>query len=78
MVVVVNFSAEARPDIRFGVPREGRWRVRFNSDWDGYDPEFASIPSLDADAVAEPLDGMQFSVGVGVGPYASVILSQDE
>ncbi|HEY5629047.1 MAG TPA: alpha-amylase family glycosyl hydrolase [Candidatus Limnocylindrales bacterium] len=78
VVVVVSFSAEVRPDIRLGVPREGRWRVRFNSDWEGYDPEFASTPSLDADAVSEPLDGMQFSIRVGVGPYASVILSQDE
>jgi 1,4-alpha-glucan branching enzyme len=52
--------------------------VRFNSDWAGYDPEFESAASLDADAAAEPLDGMPFSISVSVGPYASVILSQDE
>jgi 1,4-alpha-glucan branching enzyme len=78
VLVVVNLSTEVRHNVRFGVPRDGRWRVRFNSDFEGYDPEFAAIPSLDADAVAEPLDGMSFSIGIDIGPYASVILSQDE
>ena len=78
VIVLANLSATARPDYRVGVPREGRWRVRFNSDWAGYDPEFEALASLDADADPEPLDGMPFSISVGVGPYASVILSQDE
>ncbi len=78
VIVLANLSATAHPDHRVGVPREGRWRVRFNSDWAGYDPEFEALASLDADADPEPLDGMPFSISVGVGPYASVILSQDE
>jgi 1,4-alpha-glucan branching enzyme len=78
VIVMVNFSAEVRPDVRIGVPREGRWRVRFNSDWDGYDPEFASMPAFDTDSVPEARDGMPFSIGMGIGPYASLILSQDE
>jgi 1,4-alpha-glucan branching enzyme len=78
VIVLANLSATPHPHYRVGVPREGRWRVRFNSDWAGYDPEFESAASLDADAAAEPLDGMPFSISVSVGPYASVILSQDE
>jgi 1,4-alpha-glucan branching enzyme len=78
VIVLVNLSATPYPDYRVGVPREGRWRVHFNSDWAGYDPEFEAFASLDADAVAEPLGGMPYSIRVGVGPYASVILSQDE
>jgi 1,4-alpha-glucan branching enzyme len=78
VLVLANLSATPHPDYRVGVPREGRWHVRFNSDWAGYDPEFEAFASLDADAVAEPLDGMPLSIGVSVGPYASVILSQDE
>ena len=60
------------------MPRAGRWRVRFNSDWDGYDPEFATVQALDADADAEPCDGMEQSIAVGVGPYTAIILSQDD
>ena len=55
-----------------------RWRVRFNSDWDGYDTDFVMVPALDADADAEPADGMDHSISVGVGPYTAIILSQDD
>jgi 1,4-alpha-glucan branching enzyme len=78
VIVLVNLSVDPFADYRVGAPRAGRWRVRFNSDWAGYDPEFESVHSVDTDAAAEPLDGMPFSIGVGLGPYASVILSQDE
>jgi 1,4-alpha-glucan branching enzyme len=78
VIVVVNLSSVSQADRRIGVPREGRWRVRFNSDWAGYDPEFEALASLDADADDEPSDGMPFSILVGVGPYAAVVLSQDE
>jgi len=77
VLVAVNLTAEALHDVRIGAPRAGRWRVRFNSDWAGYDPEFAAIPTLDADATDEPWDGMAQSLTVGLGPYSAVILSQD-
>ena len=61
-----------------GVPRPGRWHVRFNSDWDGYDPEFETVDSLDTDSEAEQHDGMAQRIAVGLGPYSVVILSQDD
>src|SRR6185295_5633248 len=78
VVVLANFSAEAFLDYHVGVPRPGRWRVRFNSDWDGYDPEFASIEALDTDSEPEPWDDLEHSITVGMGPYAALILSQDD
>jgi 1,4-alpha-glucan branching enzyme len=78
VIVLANFSANPYSDYRVGVPRAGRWRVRFNSDWDGYDPEFETVDSLDADTEAEPQDGMDQRISVGLGPYSVVILSQDE
>jgi 1,4-alpha-glucan branching enzyme len=78
VLVVVNLSAEARPDTRVGVPRAGRWRVRFNTDFEGYDAEFASIHAADADTTAEPAGDLPWSILVGLGPYAAVILSQDD
>jgi len=58
--------------------RAGRWRVRFNSDWDGYDPEFETVHSVDADATREARDGLRHTLQVGLGPYSVVILSQDD
>ncbi len=78
VIVLVNLSATPHPDYRVGVPRGGRWRVRFNSDWDGYDPEFETVESVDADATPEVRDGLSRSLRVGLGPYSVVILSQDD
>jgi 1,4-alpha-glucan branching enzyme len=78
VIVLANFSATPLPDYRIGVPRAGRWRVRFNSDWDGYDPEFETVDSVDADATREPRDGLRHTLQVGLGPYSVVILSQDD
>jgi 1,4-alpha-glucan branching enzyme len=78
VIVLANFSAIPLPDYRVGVPRAGRWRVRFNSDWDGYDPEFETLESVDADATPEVRDGLSHSLRVGLGPYSVVILSQDD
>jgi len=77
VLVAVNLSTDVRGDVRIGVPREGRWRVRFNSDWEGYDPEFASVPTLDAESTAEARDGMDAAISIAMGPYSVVILSQD-
>lgn len=78
VLVAANLSAEPRPDTRIGVPRAGRWCVRFNTDTPDYDPDFASIPGLDA--ASEPIawDGMEQSILVGLGPYAALVLSQDD
>jgi 1,4-alpha-glucan branching enzyme len=78
VIVLANFSATPLPDYRVGVPRAGRWRVRFNSDWDGYDVEFETVESVDANATREPRDGLKFTIEVGLGPYSVVILSQDD
>jgi 1,4-alpha-glucan branching enzyme len=78
VVVLASFSASERPEYRVGVPRAGRWRVRFNSDWGGYDPDFETVPALDVDSEPVPADGMDQSIAVGLGPYSVVILSQDD
>lgn len=76
VVVLANCSARGFADYRVGVPRAGRWRVRFNSDWRGYSPAFGDHASHDADAEGAA-DGYPGAVTVGLGPYSAVILSQD-
>ena len=57
-------------------PRGGLWRVRFNSDWNGYSKDFANTASFDVNASDGAQDGLGFHGGVGLGPYSVVILSQ--
>jgi 1,4-alpha-glucan branching enzyme len=58
------------------MPRGGRWRVRFNSDWNGYDSGFSNWNTYDANAQLGSKDGLAYNANVGVGPYSIIILSQ--
>ncbi|WP_236705026.1 alpha amylase C-terminal domain-containing protein [Hymenobacter sp. AT01-02] len=44
-LVVCNFADRAHEAYSIGVPAGGHWRVRFNSDWAGYDQEFGNFVS---------------------------------
>ena len=76
VVVVANFANQGYDSYVLGMPHAGRWRVRFNSDWDGYDPEFGNQGSFDAYAHVEARDGLNYTAGVGLGPYSMIVLSQ--
>lgn len=77
VVVVANFSHEAREVYRIGFPRPGLWRLRLNSDWAGYSDDFADFPSHDVEAVEQDCDGMKWSAEVSVGGYTALVFSQD-
>ena len=77
VVVVANFADRTYPGYTIGFPREGRWRVRFNSDWAGYDPSFGRQHGYDTDARPGEWDGLPFHGDVGLGPYSALVLSQD-
>jgi 1,4-alpha-glucan branching enzyme len=77
VVVVLNLSAQSYPSYHLGFPREGLWRVRFNSDWNGYDVAFANCPSFDTRATEGSGDSMPFGASIGLGAYSAIILSQD-
>ncbi len=78
VVVVANVSVRPFATYRIGLPRSGVWRVRFNSDWQGYSNDFGSQPSFDAVADGGPQDGMPARGNVEIGPYTAIILSQDD
>lgn len=79
VVVVMNFSATARTGYRVGFPRDGRWKVRFNSDWNGYDASFANNTTYDLDAsYSQPWDGMPASGVFDIGPYTCLIFSKGD
>jgi 1,4-alpha-glucan branching enzyme len=77
VVVVLNFANRGYDSYRIGLPRGGGWRVRFNSDYVGYDLTFHNWPSYDSAADPIPRDGLAFSGSIGLGPYTALILSQD-
>lgn len=76
VIVVVNLANQSYDSYSIGFPRDGLWKVRFNSDWNGYSSDFSNQLSYDTTARQPGRDGMPFSGNVGIGIYTAVILSQ--
>jgi len=77
VVVVVNVADRRHDGYRIGLPRHGTWKVRFNSDWAGYSPDFDNQPGDDTVTDPAGYDGMPVSANIGIGRYTAIILSQD-
>ncbi|MBW4673973.1 MAG: alpha amylase C-terminal domain-containing protein [Desmonostoc geniculatum HA4340-LM1] len=79
VVVIVNMGDRSYDSYSLGFPRGGTWKVRFNSDWCGYSPDFGNHPGYDTFAEGSNpnnSDGMPFRANVGIGAYSVLILSQ--
>ena len=77
VIVILNFRDQAWNDYRIGLPRGGVWKVRFNSDWNGYSQDFGNFYSPDVTANGGGADGLDFSGTFSIAPYSVLILSQD-
>lgn len=77
VVIVANFANRSYNSYTLGMPRSGWWRVRFNSDWEGYSDDFSNHPGYDPVAGNGSADNMPCQANVGIGPYSVLILSQD-
>ena len=78
VVVIVNFANRAYYQYHIGSPRGGNWKVRLNSDRNGYSALFGIHSVLDVSARPEnAADGMSYGGSIGLGSYTCVILCQD-
>ncbi len=76
-VVIHNLSHQTLNNYTLGLPRGGTWKLRVNTDAVVYSPDFGSTYATDATASPNPQDGLNFSGAVNLGPYSTLILSQD-
>ena len=77
VIVIANFKNTSYNGYVIGFPDQGSWKVRFNSDWKGYDKEFTDNYTGDPEPREGETDGMPFYAPVSIGPYAILILSQE-
>ena len=77
VIVVCNFSSNAKTNYRIGLPRGGVWNVRFNSDWNGYSSIFGNYFTADVTADDTDWDGLNFSGLINIAPYTAVIMTQN-
>jgi 1,4-alpha-glucan branching enzyme len=81
VVVLASFTNKSFEEgYRIGLPRGGRWIIRFNSDWKGYSPDFHDVSNPEGQVIAEekPYDDCAHSGIVSLPPYGFLILSQEE
>jgi 1,4-alpha-glucan branching enzyme len=76
VVVVASFSHEPKHGYAIGFPAAGCWKLRFNSDWQGYSDDFHGHPSTDVVAEQGEFDGLPFRSALSIGPYSVLIFSQ--
>jgi 1,4-alpha-glucan branching enzyme len=77
VMVIANFADRSYDSYSLGFPRAGLWRVRLNSDWQGYSSDYGNQLGYDTVAGGGSQDGMPFQANIGIGPYSVLILSQD-
>ena len=88
VVVVVNLSREAHTNYTLGFPSPGTWRLRLNSDWNGYSSAFGNQACADvladteqgdepADADDIERDGFPAVGTISIGSYSVLVFSQD-
>ncbi|MEQ1557739.1 MAG: alpha-amylase family glycosyl hydrolase [Methyloglobulus sp.] len=77
VIVVANIAIQPAENIRIGVPSEGLWKVRFNSDSSAYSKLLGNFPCVDTEAIEGDWDGQPFSIKLALGSYATAIFSQD-
>ncbi len=70
VIVIINFAQKAHQIYDIGFPRDGEWIVRFNSSWNGYNPDSTpvEVPNIHA---------KNGSGSLVLPPYCALALSQD-
>ena len=76
-VVIANLDAQWRNKYTIGMPAEGLWKLRFNSDSRIYSDDFGDFDSFDVTAYSEDYDGMPAHADIDIAPYSLLVYSQD-
>lgn len=75
VIVVMNFRTEPQ-DFTFGLHMGGEWRLRLNTDWNGYSRDFGGHESGDLFVHDGEHDGHPHSASVSVGPYSALVFTR--
>jgi len=77
VMVALNFRDEPVKGYKIGFPAAGTWKLRFDSHFGGYDPEYVGQVSSDIEAQEEAYDSQPYAAEIALAPYSAVIFSQD-
>jgi 1,4-alpha-glucan branching enzyme len=69
-MVILNFANVSRDNYELHFPQDGTWKVRLNSDYQGYSPDFTNAHT--EDVIVKDRKGT-----IAITPYSVIILSQN-
>ncbi|SFJ11019.1 alpha-amylase family glycosyl hydrolase [Albimonas pacifica] len=75
-IVALNFAHQPAEDVTVGLPAGGTWRLRLNTDWEGYSPDFANFPSTDLEAEEDAHDGRPCRARFAIGAYSALVFTR--
>jgi 1,4-alpha-glucan branching enzyme len=78
VIIVANFSAKRLESYKIGLPKSGLWKLRLNSDWQGYAADYEGVPSSDMNAEEGACDEYPYHGVFEVGPYSLLVFSQEK
>lgn len=70
VLVISNFTPLPRGDFRLGVPQQGRWTERLNTDLEIYCG--SNVHNMSVEAKVVPWDGQPYSIVVTIPPLSTV------
>ena len=76
-VIILNLTVRHHDYYELTLPAAGEWKVRFNADWKGYSEDFGDSSLHAVEGREEEVGHPAVLGGLGLPPYALVILSQD-
>ncbi|MEO8403950.1 MAG: alpha-amylase family glycosyl hydrolase [Chitinophagaceae bacterium] len=77
VMIVINMADKSHQDFILPFPEEGLWKIRFNSDWKGYDETFTDSPILETETFESNHNEKDYNATIHMGPYNALILSRD-
>ena len=77
VVAVMNFANKLHENYEVGLPHDGIWKIRLNSDSSLYDASFGNVACEDIQAVKLSFDGLPYKGKFSFAPYSFLILSAD-
>ena len=75
-VVVVNLGNKLWTGYKIGMPYDGEWKLRFNSDAQIYADDFNGTPGYDMQASWDDQDGLENCGTVDIGPYSVLVYTR--
>jgi 1,4-alpha-glucan branching enzyme len=77
VIIIVNFSNKVFPSYKLGLPRPGKWQIRYQVSSEKFDPVYGGKTNESVETSTGTYDGFFWVVSLEISNYDALILSQE-